>query len=370
MGSELFYTAARSLEIERGTVTSGLIDVNGHLILSTRGGTAIDAGNVKGSDATVPDAQRVITLPIQAAAALPSSYPLGISIFYVTIEAGYPAQYMSVTTVYPVTSNRVTQTAVSAATGNIWTRGSTNGSTWSAWLKSASSNDVALPTERLHYWAYNTDSYKGTTLPSGYSYGVTIHQTNGNGVADGWPATYGVVQTTRNTNYTAQVFTQYNGQIWTRSANGDVWTDWAQPVSPTVTTRTQTVATALSSTWTTINFNAAVASQSRVGTVAPNPFQGNGNLMHLTSGMWLLSASMTVNFPTTWFMRYINNASGQIIGSSACLSPSLTNTLTMPFMVPDGPAIDVQLQVYSSITNTTKAHATSYPSFWQASCQA
>lgn len=42
------FTAERMLQIEKTTVTSGLVDPQGNLILSTREGSAINAGNVKG----------------------------------------------------------------------------------------------------------------------------------------------------------------------------------------------------------------------------------------------------------------------------------------------------------------------------------
>lgn len=42
------FTAARMLEIEAKSVVSGLVDVNGNLLLSTRDGEEIDAGYVKG----------------------------------------------------------------------------------------------------------------------------------------------------------------------------------------------------------------------------------------------------------------------------------------------------------------------------------
>ena len=44
------FTAARMLAIEEASVVSGLVDVNGDLILYTNVGTPIDAGNVIGPD--------------------------------------------------------------------------------------------------------------------------------------------------------------------------------------------------------------------------------------------------------------------------------------------------------------------------------
>lgn len=52
MATVTAFTAARSLEIEQSTVTSGTVDVNGDLILSTRGGTPINAGHVVGPAGT------------------------------------------------------------------------------------------------------------------------------------------------------------------------------------------------------------------------------------------------------------------------------------------------------------------------------
>lgn len=57
------FTADRMLEIENETVVSGLVDVNGDLLLYTREGTEINAGYVKGDpgdDATVPDASETV----------------------------------------------------------------------------------------------------------------------------------------------------------------------------------------------------------------------------------------------------------------------------------------------------------------------
>lgn len=48
MGVATGFTAARMLQIEKTTVVSGLVDVNGNLILTTREGEALNAGKVKG----------------------------------------------------------------------------------------------------------------------------------------------------------------------------------------------------------------------------------------------------------------------------------------------------------------------------------
>lgn len=66
MGIATGFTASRMLAIENSTVVSGLVDINGDLILSTREGTLLNAGNVvgppgqDGSDASVPDASTTV----------------------------------------------------------------------------------------------------------------------------------------------------------------------------------------------------------------------------------------------------------------------------------------------------------------------
>lgn len=52
MATVTAFTAARSLQIENSSVTSGAVDSNGNLILTTRGGTPINAGYVVGPAGT------------------------------------------------------------------------------------------------------------------------------------------------------------------------------------------------------------------------------------------------------------------------------------------------------------------------------
>lgn len=52
MATVTAFTAARSLEIENSSVTSGAVNGSGNLILTTRGGTTIDAGYVVGPAGT------------------------------------------------------------------------------------------------------------------------------------------------------------------------------------------------------------------------------------------------------------------------------------------------------------------------------
>lgn len=50
MGSVTLFNSTRMQAIEDGTVTSGLVDVNGHLILTKHDSTQVDAGKVAGSN--------------------------------------------------------------------------------------------------------------------------------------------------------------------------------------------------------------------------------------------------------------------------------------------------------------------------------
>lgn len=52
MGLAMGFTAERMLAIENSTVISGTVNGTGDLILMTKGGTVVNAGRVKGSDAT------------------------------------------------------------------------------------------------------------------------------------------------------------------------------------------------------------------------------------------------------------------------------------------------------------------------------
>src|SRR5688500_12946733 len=76
-------TAARMLAIEAASIVDGEINGSGHLILTTHGGTQIDAGSAIG---TVPE-QDVVKYLVPASfvqATLPAAYPMGISLLYLS----------------------------------------------------------------------------------------------------------------------------------------------------------------------------------------------------------------------------------------------------------------------------------------------
>jgi microcystin-dependent protein len=54
MATVTAFTAARMLEIEASSVTGGLVDPQGNLLLSTRGGDEINAGDVRGPEGVGP----------------------------------------------------------------------------------------------------------------------------------------------------------------------------------------------------------------------------------------------------------------------------------------------------------------------------
>lgn len=121
------FTAGRMLEIENNTVVSGLVDVNGRLILSKRSGEIINAGRVQGDPGppgspgvkgdpgapgakgdTGPQGLRGLQGPagtdgtqqITAVTAStgPNSFSNGTSTFYASSAHGYPESFGIVTT--------------------------------------------------------------------------------------------------------------------------------------------------------------------------------------------------------------------------------------------------------------------------------
>lgn len=76
MGSVTLFTASRMQAIEDGTVTSGLVDMYGHLILTHHDGSTIDAGNVKGDkgDPGAPGATGPAGLDVDIAAGFVQVY--------------------------------------------------------------------------------------------------------------------------------------------------------------------------------------------------------------------------------------------------------------------------------------------------------
>lgn len=78
-------TAARMIAIEAASVVSGAIDEDGHLILTTHGGTEIDAGNAL---VAVPEENlvRYLNPAGYTQATLPENYPMGVTLMHLTAD--------------------------------------------------------------------------------------------------------------------------------------------------------------------------------------------------------------------------------------------------------------------------------------------
>lgn len=144
MGSVTVFTSARMQEIEDGTVVSGLVDVNGHLLLKKHDNTEIDAGNVKGSDA-------ISWLPINYAlytsTADYTTYPLGLSSTLVNPDSGWPVPsfYGNIMTNRAYSSGGATiqyWSAYQAGENHIYYRiWYYNTTVWSDWMQLVNSAD-------------------------------------------------------------------------------------------------------------------------------------------------------------------------------------------------------------------------------------
>ena len=132
MGSVLLFDAARMQEIEDTTVVSGLVDIDGHLLLQQRDGTTIDAGVVKGDKGDTGD-KGVLNITLLTAADTPASYPIGVSLMSITTIADWPAAPAIVHTV-KYSGARTFQQIVEKTTGKMWMRVEGNSDNWSGWI--------------------------------------------------------------------------------------------------------------------------------------------------------------------------------------------------------------------------------------------
>ena len=114
------YTAQRMKQIEDETVVSGSVVVD-NLILKTRAGQTINAGNVRGPVAEQQFASPAVTLP-------PSGYPSGLSVSSAT-SSGWPSAYVTLLTVRR-SATRTFQLATNKTTAQMWMRAETDGDLW------------------------------------------------------------------------------------------------------------------------------------------------------------------------------------------------------------------------------------------------
>lgn len=179
MASVTAFTAARSLAIENAAITSGLVDVNGNLILTSKGGGTVNAGSVigpvgpGGPPAPMPppflNGGQVITDWNLAndigfwwgdTAAANSPLP-GVEFHGVVIEGNMAA-----------TKQQVLLTTAAAAPGTqyFYTRvSSDSGSTWTSWTRITSKHILESATN-LGRTFFGTGDTATSTENGGASY--------------------------------------------------------------------------------------------------------------------------------------------------------------------------------------------------------
>lgn len=150
MASVTSLTAARMLAIEASSIVDGTIDSSGHLILTRHDGTEIDAGSAL---VAVPDNNLVQYLNPAgfSEATHPSSYPLGYSLMAMNsteTTADWPTfsgKYGSLQTTKYSGNDAVQlwrRLHGSATIPEIWIRGGNNASSWSAWRRLSTSDEI------------------------------------------------------------------------------------------------------------------------------------------------------------------------------------------------------------------------------------
>lgn len=216
-------TAARMLAIEAATVTGGIIDASGHLILDKHDGTEIDAGLVTG---------KVLSANALPESAPPTSYPTGVSMFSATTGSGWSVSngFGSVITNRPIT-DRTSQTFYSASGGtgrhSMWTRtyhSTTDGGGWTAWAQVMLMHNLTP--------ASFTQNTALTFYPQGKS--RLYFPTTADSAGWDFAGKIGEIETYRDgDNFAKQTWIRHFGgptnltEVWVRTANqASSWSKW------------------------------------------------------------------------------------------------------------------------------------------------
>lgn len=248
MGSVTSFTADRMKAIEDTTVVSGLVDINGHLLLYTRDNTEIDAGNVKGPPTALPDRLSVGGKEVSDwNNAIEAGFYWGTSAANapLAIDAGAGAWFMGTVKVYNSPTNfRIVQElreARYAGVDVVYTRYSDGAGVWQPWSSDISNLSGSLGTLDLDT----------VIVPGVYYQGTVVNGT----VAKHYPApmtTAGLISTTSGTAGMLEVFKWRDSdqviqrftrrpdatqpQVWVRgkyllAGTWSAWQDISSPVS-------------------------------------------------------------------------------------------------------------------------------------------
>lgn len=240
-------TAARMLNIEAASVVDGAIDGAGHLILTTHGGTNIDAGNAL---VAVPEDSLVSYLSADdyTGTTPPTSYPDGVSLLYLDpthTSASWPAfagKRVVVHTINAVSgSGDISQTALRLNDTLVmeqYNRGSRSG-VWGAWIKLSNTDDVAAAMVAPKIVTLTGAGPAESAGDTAYPLGVSLTQV---GTGSGWSINNGfgnVVTFNQSNNRLFQMLITTSGgatglaNMWVRSYHTpEGWTPWTQMPNP------------------------------------------------------------------------------------------------------------------------------------------
>jgi hypothetical protein len=256
------YTAARMQAIEDGTVTTGLYDASGHLILTKHDGTQIDVGRTTaattaqsgivelatnaetqaGTDATraiTPaglaslSGYRVQIVSGVSEAATPAAWPYGVSLQSVTTGSGWSLNSGTGTIVTSSISSDYTVQEFYSNTGSggstkSWQRSYTSAAGWSSWA------------QRMLMVNLDPTAFNQTTARGNYPVGQSrLYYTTANGTGWDFSGTAGEIITYCESDNTfgRQVFTAHVGGSstpfqWFRTANAaGGWTAWQKVIT-------------------------------------------------------------------------------------------------------------------------------------------
>lgn len=150
-------SAARMIAAEQASIVSGTV-VGDNLMLTTKGGTVTNAGNVRGPALAV-------SIPEKAPTALPDTYPVGITVFNFASTAGWPTTFAVVTTVIENIS-RGYQIITQKTTGAFWIR-SVMDNAWGVWMKMVQQDNTSgiVSLDKLRITGVLDASETSTTHP-------------------------------------------------------------------------------------------------------------------------------------------------------------------------------------------------------------
>lgn len=237
-------TAARMLGIEAASIVDGHIDGSGHLILTTHGGTEIDAGSAIGE---VPEQDVVKYLdPAEVnQATLPIDYPMGVSLLYLTATdaaaggwTSFLTKWGTVRTIKPTSGDDIAQIwmhhADETAEPELWIRNG-NWSGWGVWRRLTTTVDTDALDARIdalelgeNVLLLAANSIAQTASIASYPLGVSLLSLT---TGSGWTPNSGfglVVTYNYGTDRVSQIFYDHDTieNTWRRIYVSGAWSAW------------------------------------------------------------------------------------------------------------------------------------------------